>query len=145
MQFNVGVWRHDDLVNLPMPPRILVVDDDPGVRSILFRYLSRRGCSVEVATNGVEALAWLGCGSFDAIITDIQMPSMDGAEFWRQTVVLHPWLRDRFLFCSALPIPAGTPRHHSIRFLQKPFELVDLWAALADLLGAPPSSLSDTR
>lgn len=123
-----------------MPLRILVVDDDAGIRNALCRYLRRQGCAVEVAANGAEGLDWVARASFDAIVTDIEMPSVDGATFWRRAVTLHPYLRHRFLFCSALPLPNSMASDRSIRFLPKPFELADVWATLTDLLGALPPS-----
>lgn len=134
VQFEPEAAYRDDLVTLRAPPRILVVDDDPGVRGVLAEYLRRRACLVEVAADGVEGLAQLGRASFDVIITDIQMPRMDGAEFWLQAVAAHPHLCDRFLFCSVLPVPASIPREHAARFLHKPLALADLWSALAGLL-----------
>jgi CheY-like chemotaxis protein len=139
VQFGSEGASRDDLVTLRAPPRILVVDDDPGVRSAMSRFLRGRGCSVEVAADGVEGLAQLGRAGFDAIITDIQMPSMDGAEFWLQAIARHPSLSDRFLFCSASPIPAAIPSEHTARFLQKPVAFADLWTALADLLDEAPA------
>lgn len=122
-----------------------MVDDDPGVRSAVYRYLRRQGCAVEAAANGTEGLDWVARANFDAIVTDIQMPSVDGAEFWRQAVALRPILLDRFLFCSALPLPTSMARDHSIRFLSKPFDLADLWTTLTDLLVIPsPSAPGDT-
>ncbi|OYV69073.1 MAG: hypothetical protein B7Z72_07785 [Gemmatimonadetes bacterium 21-71-4] len=135
-----GARHHDVLVNLPAPPRILVVDDDAGVRSMLCRYLRRQGCTVETATDGAEGLEWVLRAGFDAIVSDIEMPSMNGAEFWRRVVVLHPHLRDRFLFCSSLPLPTSMPPDHAIRFVAKPFELADLWVKLTDLLVSPSPS-----
>jgi CheY-like chemotaxis protein len=137
VQFEREGACHDDLVTLRAPPRILVVDDDAGVRHALYRYLHRQGYAVAVAADGREGLTQLARADFDAVITDIRMPSMDGAEFWRQAVVAHPHLSDRFLFCSSLPVPSAVPPEHAARFLQKPFALADLLEALSDLLGEP--------
>lgn len=108
---------------------------------MLCRYLRRQGCTVETATDGAEGLEWVSRTGFDVIVTDIEMPSMNGAEFWRQVVVSRPHLRDRFLFCSSLPLPASTPPDHAIRFVAKPFELADLWTKLTDLLVSPSPSV----
>jgi CheY-like chemotaxis protein len=90
---------------------------------------------VEIAADGAKALDLVARTPFDAIITDVQMPLLDGETLWRQAVTLHPHLRHRFLFCSALPLPVSLAAEPRIRFLAKPFELSDLWAALTDLLG----------
>lgn len=127
-------------MNLPMPRRILVVDDDAGIRNALCGYLRRQGCAVEAAANGAEGLDWVARESFDAIVSDIQMPSVDGTTFWRRAVTLHPHLRHRFVFCSAMPLPDSLASDSSIRFLAKPFELAEVWATLADLLDGPRPS-----
>jgi diguanylate cyclase (GGDEF)-like protein len=62
------------------PPiwRILLVDDEPTQRLIMARLLKRAGYEVEVAGNGREALARIESGDFQLMITDWEMPEMDG-------------------------------------------------------------------
>ena len=62
---------------------ILVVDDDQAVRDSLARSLKYTGDEVSTASNGVEALAKLAGGTFDAVIMDVMMPRMDGLEATR--------------------------------------------------------------
>jgi len=65
---------------LPPAPawRILLVDDEPTQRLIMARLLKRAGYEVEVAGNGREALARIESGDFQLMITDWEMPEMDG-------------------------------------------------------------------
>jgi CheY-like chemotaxis protein len=56
----------------------LVVDDSMLIRHTVCRFLEERGFNVESATNGVEALEMLNSIQPDIIITDLQMPKMDG-------------------------------------------------------------------
>jgi CheY-like chemotaxis protein len=58
----------------------LVVDDSMLIRHTVCRYLEERGFTVESATNGVQALELLNDLRPDIIITDMQMPKMDGTE-----------------------------------------------------------------
>ena len=58
----------------------LVVDDSMLIRHTVCRFLEERGFSVESATNGLEALELLKNIRPDLIVTDIQMPKMDGGE-----------------------------------------------------------------
>jgi DNA-binding NtrC family response regulator len=58
--------------------RILVVDDDPGFREAMLYILQHRGFSAEGAEDGIQALARLERGHFDVVITDLQMPRLDG-------------------------------------------------------------------
>jgi two-component system, NtrC family, response regulator PilR len=62
------------------PARILVVDDEPGIRVMLSAALKREGHQVQLATDGPSALALLEAGPVDLIVTDIRMPGMTGIE-----------------------------------------------------------------
>ena len=63
-----------------MPLLALVVDDSMLIRHTVCRFLEEHGFKVESATNGVEALEALERTRPDLIISDLQMPKMDGAE-----------------------------------------------------------------
>ena len=66
--------------------RILLVEDEDGVRSIAATHLRQRGYEVEEACDGEEALDILTDmpGSFDLIISDVVMPGMDGPTLIRE-------------------------------------------------------------
>jgi class 3 adenylate cyclase/CheY-like chemotaxis protein len=77
----VGAEEDEEMRPLPQFPmaRILVVDDERPVREVCVRTLRGLGCEVESAANGEAALARLGCGGFDLVLTDISMPGkVDG-------------------------------------------------------------------
>ncbi|HET9948413.1 MAG TPA: response regulator [Longimicrobiales bacterium] len=61
-------------------PRNVVVDDDPLFRSSLVRYLRRLGHDIVEADDGRGALSALSRGDVDLIVTDINMPEVDGIE-----------------------------------------------------------------
>lgn len=63
------------------PKRILIVDDKPVVADSIRRLLSLDGHSVLIEESGESALARFEPGAFDLIITDFEMPEMDGLEF----------------------------------------------------------------
>ena len=72
-------------------PRILIVDDSSVMRKIIERSLRQAGLDlgdVVEAGNGVEALAAVRQSPFDLILSDINMPAMDGIEFLRQLVTV---------------------------------------------------------
>lgn len=69
---------------------ILVVDDDEIVRRLLLDTLSENGYSVETATNAKDALEKLNQKFFNAILTDIKMPDMDGLELLKTVKTTHP-------------------------------------------------------
>ena len=62
---------------------IIVVDDDPGIRSFLERYLSGLGHEVRAVATGRAGLELVDAWSPDVLITDINMPDMDGIELIR--------------------------------------------------------------
>ncbi|HEY2385699.1 MAG TPA: sigma-54 dependent transcriptional regulator [Candidatus Binatia bacterium] len=63
---------------------ILLVEDEPNMARSLARILTRRGYTVAVASNGQEALAQLTAERFQAVITDLNMPVMDGMQLLRR-------------------------------------------------------------
>lgn len=67
----------------PRSVRVLVVDDEQMVRTVLRRLLTLRGHHVEEASSGAEGLDRLDSSPFDVVITDQGMPSMSGREFAR--------------------------------------------------------------
>ena len=64
--------------------RILVVDDDPQVRQPLLLNLRRQGYCAEGAEDGLQALHHLQHGQFDVVLTDLQMPRLDGLALLRE-------------------------------------------------------------
>ena len=64
--------------------KILVVDDDASVREILLELLCSEGHEVQTAVDGKKALSILQKHSFELIVSDIQMPQLDGIEFGRR-------------------------------------------------------------
>ncbi len=71
----------DSIVPLSGSPRILIVDDSPTIRIGLKRDLAQMGAIVTEASDGHEGLNIVNSGDFDLIITDIDMPRMDGFTF----------------------------------------------------------------
>ena len=115
--------------------RILVVDDDRAVRESLRRSLSFNGYSVELATDGQDALDQLQVSRPDAMVLDVMMPRVDGLEVCRR-------LRSTG---DDLPILVLTARDSVSErvagldagaddYLPKPFALAELLARLRALL-----------
>jgi PAS domain S-box-containing protein len=70
--------------------RILVVDDDRGICFSLKEILESSGCVVEVAHDGLEALARIDSSHFDLMLSDVVMPNMDGHELYLQVQSQQP-------------------------------------------------------
>ena len=65
---------------LPMPERILVVEDDTTIRVAVGDYLARQGYEVDQAEDGPEGLDRFRGGSYDLVLLDLRLPSMDGLD-----------------------------------------------------------------
>jgi len=111
------------------PKRVLVVDDDPGVRKALSVALEREGFMVSAVASGSEALTLLEVQKVDTILTDIQMPGLDGLD-------LLSIFRRRYPLVEVLVMTGYGTIERAIRamkngaydFLTKPFD--DLNAVL---------------
>jgi two-component system cell cycle sensor histidine kinase/response regulator CckA len=115
---------------------VLVVDDDPLVRSLVARAIAEAGYSVLVAGDGEEALALARTldGQLGLVVTDIRMPVMDGPTLAALLAALHPRLP--IMFISGYTTPANAA-NLSGPVLAKPFGPDDLMALVHRMLGAP--------
>ncbi len=74
----------DDIIATDKPVRILVVDDDQGIREMIQEEIETAGYGCAAAEGGVEALAMVERLEPDVVITDIRMPELDGIELTRK-------------------------------------------------------------
>lgn len=119
--------------------RILVVDDYPTGRAVLLGQLRHLGALGTPASDGVEALVALDAHRFDAVVLDCHMPRMDGFQVLR---VLRRWKQEgrpvppvvAISADSSTEVEARAARSGAIRFLQKPYRLADLRAALREAI-----------
>ena len=116
-------------------PRVLVVDDEPAVRTSLDRALRLAGYDVALAADGAAALEVLEGGGQDAVVLDVAMPGVDGLEVCRRmraggdrTAVLMLTARDA-VDDRVAGLDAGADD-----YLVKPFALRELQARLRALL-----------
>src|ERR1041384_1837755 len=87
--------------NSPQMPRILIVDDDAGQRSLLDSFLKSQGFQTEPVSSGEEALAALRVEDFSMMISDVRMPGISGLETLRQARQQHAVLP--ILLVTAFP------------------------------------------
>ena len=115
--------------------RFLVVDDHEALRELVAALLARRG-KVETACEGSEAMEKVRQHFYNGIVSDIQMPRMNGIEFYRQGVAYDPRLKDRFLFYSGDVDPESQAflKKNHLRFLRKPFELGEFMDTMDKIL-----------
>ncbi len=115
---------------------ILLVEDDPGVRSMSREGLEISGYTVISASEGLEALRLLAnhAGQVDLVLLDIVMPLMGGAEVYRKMKATKPDIK--FLFHSAQPPDTATREIiKNERFLLKPYNLNLLSEIVNDMFG----------
>ena len=109
--------------------RVLLVDDDAMVLSVVREMLQEDAHRVETAGNGLEAIQWIERGEFDLIITDIRMPDLDGFGLYRAIESRWPELCDRVLFIATPREDTATREFlagTAVSYLTKPFGLTDL-------------------
>jgi ATP-dependent Lon protease len=107
-----------------MKKKILVVDDDFNFRSLMVHVLKDEGYSVSMAEDGIAALRALEREGFDILITDINMPNMDGIELFNNVKNLYPQIP--VIFVSGFNynnLDEKLLREGASYFLKKPFNL----------------------
>ncbi len=119
---------------LSSAPQVLLIEDEPGIRRVVRRFLTNRGCSVTEAEDGNRALALLAEREYDVVICDMNLPGSDGAAVWKSTLASRPEVAGRFIFISALPLPTDMSQVVP-RYLRKPFDLAALWQGVQGILG----------
>ncbi len=73
--------------------KILVVDDDPGIRELLSGIFSQEGHIVEVAQDGKEALLKIRKEGFDLVLSNLRMPRMNGIQLLEELQKIAPHIR----------------------------------------------------
>jgi DNA-binding NtrC family response regulator len=106
--------------------KVLMLEDDEDLTSLLARTLERVGCSVTVVSNGVEGLRHIMAGDFDLIVCDMVMPKLPGDMFFMAVERTKPHLCKRFLFMTGHTAEKrwdDFARAKGCLILWKPFEL----------------------
>ena len=129
-----------------MIAKILVIDDEPSIRSALDRVLRREGYEVLTASGVDTAHAILSETAVDAILLDLRMPKMSGESLYLSIVRRWPSLRGRVILMTGHPYAVEDAWPADLRqcpLLTKPFDLAGLYRVLRSVLdqreGAPLS------
>jgi CheY-like chemotaxis protein len=140
----VGSVRAEPQAPAALPPslggvRVLVVDDEPDARELVFTVLELAGATVEMAGSAAEALTMLRRQPPDVLVSDLGMPDEDGFELMRQVRALGP---ERGGAVPAIALSAYTRGEDKMRaaaagfdsHVSKPVSADDLVAAIARLV-----------
>jgi two-component system, OmpR family, response regulator len=114
---------------VPQPGRILIVDDEPKIRSFVGRALSAAGYSTEFAASGAEGLKSALSGHYDLVILDLVMPDLDGRQVLGRLLRAHPGQAVIVLSCVAdVAAKVDCLERGAQDYLTKPFSLAELLA-----------------
>ena len=136
-------------------PTLLVVDDEPELRTLLGEYFGRHGFQVALAANAAEARAWLATQPAQLALLDVHMPGEDG-------LALARWMRDTHPRTGLVMLTTAGEAVDRIvglelgadDYIPKPFELREVLARVRALLrrlqqpavaAAPAQVAADTR
>ena len=126
---------------MSLNPRVLLVEDEAGLRLTLSDRLSSEGYSVETASDGEAGLARATGGGYDLIVLDVMLPRMNGFDLCRE-------VRQRGVTTPILMLTARGQVVDKVvglklgadDYLTKPFETIELMARLEALLRRAPSA-----
>lgn len=109
-------------------PRVLVVEDDPAIGTLVQTLLARRGFACETITDGDAAIRRLRTDSFDAILLDLMLPGAFGFDILRFLDAEHPGMSKRVVVMTAASAVTladfDTTRIGGL--LRKPFDIQSL-------------------
>jgi CheY-like chemotaxis protein len=119
-------------------PRVLVIDDDDDLRTLVVRVVKQAGYAVDSASDGQAALDRLAERTYDVIVCDLRMPGMDGVTFYREVERRNPVMARRVVLMTAhvrsdeyMEFLRGV--HAPV--LNKPFTLDEFRSTLARMVG----------
>ncbi len=118
-----------------MTPRVLVVDDEERMASVVAMALGRAGYACETCASAAEALAALAARGADVVVTDWKMPGMDGIELLKRLHAEQPGLPVILITAFAsVPSAVAAMREGAFDYVTKPFDNDELRAVVARAL-----------
>ena len=113
---------------IELPPiwieNILIVDDEEMITDLIKSLLNRSG-NIDIAHNGSEALKMLEEKFYKLIVSDIDMPIMDGLTFYKEAIQKYPTSKSRFLFMTGDLSPERKSffEENTVKYLAKPMDI----------------------
>ena len=122
-------------------PRILIVDDDPGQRSLLNSFLRSQGFETALADSGERALEMLRSGKFAMMISDVRMPGLSGLETLRRARQEHATLPVLLVTAfTDVRDAVAAMRDGAVNYLAKPIDLDELLNSVRQAVGISKSA-----
>jgi DNA-binding NtrC family response regulator len=117
--------------------RVLIVDDEPGVRSVLEDFVKQAwpSCTIVAASNVEEALAVVRRDRPDLVLLDVLMPGLDGVEGLKEIQQHDPTIRVVMITAADLAYTAAALQHGALGYIPKPFDLKYVSHFIAAALG----------
>jgi two-component system, NtrC family, response regulator AtoC len=121
--------------------KVLVVDDEVNIRRILEASFDRNGWHTVTSASAEEALAKLGQGPYDCVLTDVTMPGLSGLQLQKE--VADHWPQTPVVIMTAfgtIPQAVQAIRDGAFEFVTKPFDLEALKKVLAAAMDGPATA-----
>jgi DNA-binding response OmpR family regulator len=107
--------------------RILVVDDEPEICHLIEELLNMEGYQVDVSFSGIEALQMIKIFNYRLLLTDLEMPEVDGLELARKAKKQHPEIKVIMVTANkTVDIAIQSLRHRIDGYVRKPFNISEL-------------------
>ncbi|MBA2485755.1 MAG: response regulator, partial [Nitrospira sp.] len=129
-------------VTVPLPPAILIVDDDPDITLVLHDLLEHAGYRVQVAGTGAEALTKFKEEAFAVVLLDLMLPDMDGLSVLTLLKELDPVLPVIMLTAFVeVAKKYGSLTEGAFGYLTKPYDAEELKALIRRAVGVKHLSI----
>ncbi len=107
--------------------KILVVDDEPEMCRLIEQALKQEGYQIDVSFSGIEALQMVGSFNYHLLLTDLEMPVVDGLELTRKAKKQNPEIRVIMVTGNTTAdIAIRSLRHKIDGYIRKPFKISEL-------------------
>jgi len=130
------------------PARVLVIDDEATVASVMQRALERAGMEVDVVHRARDGLERLRGARYDAVLCDLRLPDLSGQQFFAQLQETMPHIVRRLIFLSGdvgNDVTTDFLSRSGCRYITKPFELTQLVGVVTELLASTAEGQTKTE
>lgn len=128
--------------------KVLVIEDEPTIRNVLFVLLAGLGCESDVAINGEQALSMIGKDRFDAVLLDLRSAQLSAAQMVSEITELRPSLVGRVLVITGEysdPKVLEALERCSVPHVELSRLASDLWTRMQALVGFTSSAKSASQ